>query len=161
MKSHVLCSLVICNFLDDALICQSEVNSLEVEWLYNSFQCILILRAWYASKTFFVNIAIQKKKNKQDCILSSACILWPRLFPAPSSLPVSSITSAFSLHVFSREFRFEFIKGLRPERVTKYTSIFFSTRNLWFYHKKGSHCPSLICFSSLRESPYQRGQKWF
>lgn len=72
MKSHVLCPLVIYNFFDDALISRSEVKSLEVEW------CILILRAWYSSKTFFVNIAIQKK-NKQDCILSSACILWPRL----------------------------------------------------------------------------------
>lgn len=79
MKLHVLCPLVICNFFDDALISQSEVKSLEVEWLYNSFQCILILGAWYASETFFVNTAIQKKKTKQDCILSSGCILWPRL----------------------------------------------------------------------------------
>lgn len=161
MKLHVLCPLVICNFFDGALISQSEVKSLEVEWLYNSFQCILILRAWYASETFFVNTAIQKKKNKQDCILSSGCILWPRL----SLLLHPCLSVALhqpSLCMCSQENSvLNLLKDWGLRELPNRHLFFFSTRKWWFYHSQGSHSPSLICFSSLWESPYQRGQKWF
>lgn len=84
---------------------------------------------------------IQKKikKIKQDCTLLSCD---PDV-SYPFILPVSSITSTFLPHVFSREFYFELIKEKGPETVNQ-ISIYFFILQIWDSIRGRDHAPAWL-----------------